>query len=261
MKVFSDLQAWRAQRQALGLIGPGFVATMGALHEGHRSLLEASVAGNAHTVASIYVNPTQFDQPADLAAYPVDIDRDLALLEQWGADYVLLPAYQDIYPDQFRYRVSESELSGKWCGAHRPGHFTGMLSVVLRLFGWVRPAHAYFGEKDYQQLLLVRGMVEAFALDVEVIGCPIVREADGLAMSSRNRRLNAEQRRQAAHLYAALQSAPSAQAARTMLEAGGFAVDYVDDYQGRRLAAAQLGAVRLIDNVPLAQGKGANHAR
>jgi pantoate--beta-alanine ligase len=263
--VFTDMQAWRTQRRALGSASLGFVPTMGALHDGHGALVKASVAGNQHTAVSIYVNPTQFDQPADLAAYPVDTERDLALLEQWGADFVLLPRYADIYPDQYRYRVSEEQLSQKWCGAHRPGHFTGMLTVVLRLLGRVMPTRAYFGEKDYQQLLLVRGMVEAFGLDVQVIGCPVVREADGLAMSSRNRRLSAAQRQQAARLNQVLRTAATASAAQVALEAEGFEVDYVDDHRQddvkRRLAAVQLGPVRLIDNVPLGATEGDGHAR
>lgn len=260
MKVFTDLAAWRAQRRALPSGSLGFVPTMGALHDGHGSLLKASVAGNTLSVASIYVNPTQFDRPDDLAAYPVDTGHDLALLEAWGADFVLMPRFEDIYPDQFRYRVSETELSGRWCGAHRPGHFTGMLTVVMRLLNMVAPTRAYFGQKDYQQLLLVRGMVEAFCMDVDIVGCPIVREADGLAMSSRNRRLSPEQRRVATGFNQALRSAANPAQAADRLRRQGFKVDYVEDHNGRRLGAVQLGEVRLIDNVELVAGQGGGHA-
>lgn len=254
MNVYTELGDWRRQRRALDGLSLGFVPTMGALHAGHGALVAASVAANDQTVVSIYVNPTQFDQPRDLAAYPSDLGQDLALLEQWGVEHVLCPRYEDIYPDGFRYRVVETELSQRWCGAHRPGHFEGMLTVVLRLLNLVRPARAYFGEKDYQQLLLVRGMAEALFLDVEIVGCPTVREADGLALSSRNRRLDPDQRRLAAAFNRELKQAGSARQAERALEQQGFKVDYVDDYQGRRLAAVQLGEVRLIDNVPLATG-------
>ena len=252
MKVHTALADWRLERRALDGARLGFVPTMGALHAGHRSLVNASLEADAVTVVSIYVNPTQFDRPEDLAAYPRDLEQDLALLEDWGAQHVLCPRYEDIYPDGFRYRVVESGLSERWCGAHRPGHFEGMLTVVLRLLNLVRPARAYFGEKDYQQLLLVRGMVEALFLDVDIVGCPIVREADGLAMSSRNRRLDPAQRSRAAALNRELRRAASAGEAAASLEQQGFKVEYVDDHQGRRLAAVQLGEVRLIDNVPLA---------
>lgn len=253
MKIYDDMAAWRDARAGMGPGRLGFVPTMGALHAGHRALVEASVADDAYTAVSVYVNPIQFDQAADLEAYPVDTERDLALLREWGADAVLLPRYEDLYPDGYRYRVSESELSSRFCGAHRSGHFDGVLTVVMRLLNLVRPDRAYFGEKDWQQLELVRGMVEAFFMDVDIVACPIVREADGLALSSRNRRLGTGERARAPALHRALVDAPSAAVAADTLRRDGFDVDYVEDYRGRRLAAARLGDVRLIDNVVLEQ--------
>lgn len=260
MKRFDDLDAWRRHRAGLEPgqgASLGFVPTMGALHEGHHSLVDASVAANDLTVVSVFVNPTQFDQVSDLEAYPRDLDRDLERLADWGADAVLLPTYETIYPDGYRYRVQERELSRTLCGAHRDGHFDGVLTVVLKLFQLVRPTRAYFGEKDWQQLQLVRGMVEAFFLDLEIVPCPIVREEDGLALSSRNQRLDPAHRQRAPRLYQVLRAADSAQGARRRLAEEGFEVDYVEDLAGadgagRRLAAVRLGEVRLIDNVALA---------
>jgi len=254
MKQFKSLADWRACRASLNL-PLGFVPTMGALHAGHLSLLQHSTAENAYTVASIYVNPTQFNKPEDLNTYPRTLEQDLALLESAGVDAVLMPTYDQLYPDGFRFQVTETELSKRFCGAHRPGHFTGVLSVVLKLLNLVAPSRAYFGEKDYQQLLLIRGMAAAFHLPVDIIGCTTMRESDGLAMSSRNVRLNKQQRKQAAELYRCISTARDSATARAALEQAGFVVDYVEDYiegeVGRRLAAASLGDVRLIDNVPL----------
>lgn len=251
MKQFADLAAWRSYRRELVGASLGFVPTMGALHAGHEALVEASVAQNDKTAVSIFINPTQFDQAADLAAYPQELERDLGMLERCGVDAVLLPDYQQLYPDDFRYRVTEGDLATRFCGKHRPGHFDGVLTVVMRLLNVVRPDRAYFGEKDYQQLQLVRGMVESFFMDVEIVACRTVRDADGLALSSRNQRLGPAQREVAPALHRALQKSPSAAQAARSLQQAGFKVEYIDEFNGRRLAAAHLGDVRLIDNVPL----------
>lgn len=173
------------------------------------------------------------------------------MLRQFKVDALFMPDYQALYPDEYLYKVKESVLSQRFCGAHRPGHFDGVLTVVMKLLNIVQPRNAYFGEKDYQQMLLIRGMTEAFFMPVNILACPVVREADGLAMSSRNQRLDAEQRQQASGLYRALKNSESPQQARLELERAGFTVDYVEDFLGRRLAAASLGATRLIDNVPI----------
>ena len=238
----------------------GFVPTMGALHGGHASLLRRSVAENELTVASIYVNPAQFDDPDDLAAYPGGLDADLGVCESLGVDQVLVPDRDEIDEDAYRYRVEETEFSRELCGGHRPGHFTGVLTVVMKLLNLVRPDRAYFGEKDFQQCLLVGGMTEAFFLDVVIVACETVREDDGLAMSSRNALLTDASRQLAARLNEVLRSAHADQAARAELEGLGFTVDYVISRLGRRFAAASLpgrrGAVRLIDNVALEEGGG-----
>jgi pantoate--beta-alanine ligase len=227
----------------------GFVPTMGALHDGHLSLIERARADTDTVVISIFVNPTQYDDPADLERYPRTLRADLEAAQRVGADLAITPTEDDVYHDRFRYKVTETELSHVLEGAHRAGHFDGVLTVVLKLLNIVRPHRAYFGEKDWQQLALVRGMVAAFFIDTEIVACPIVREPDGLAMSSRNVHLTADQRALAPELHRVLRSGvrPDEMAAR--LAAAGFDVDYVDQRDGRVLAAVRLGKVRLIDNV------------
>ncbi len=257
MRVFESTEAWRAERlaQVRGGRTLGFVPTMGALHEGHRSLVRRSRAENDLTLVSIFVNPTQFDDPGDLAHYPRTLDEDLGLLRGEHADFVFVPAGARMYTDGYRYRVTETQFSKALEGACRPGHFEGVLTVVLKLLQIAGAERAYFGEKDWQQLVLVRGMVEAFLLPTTIVGCPTVREADGLAVSSRNRRLLPEDRKRAPRFYQALSAAPSAAVARKQLEADGFDVEYVEDREGRRLGAVRLGGVRLIDNLPLGERK------
>ena len=253
MKLCRSIADWRALRSALDGRTLGLVPTMGALHAGHLSLVRRSQRENAETVVSIFVNPTQFDQAEDLDRYPKQTERDLAMLRDAGVDAVFLPAFDEIYPDGFHYRVSESELSRRLCGAYRPGHFDGVLTVVMKLLNIVQPTRVYFGEKDYQQLLLVRGMTQAFFMDVDVVACPVIREPDGLAMSSRNQNLDAAQRRLAPSFHQVLQESSDTNGAQASLKQLGFAVDYVEDFDGRRLAAVRLGSTRLVDNVLIEQ--------
>lgn len=249
MKTIQSVADWIRYRRNYGGRSAGFVPTMGALHEGHISLVRRSRRENEFTVASIFVNPAQFDRADDLSAYPRQLGRDLELLAGEGVDAVFAPDEQQVYPDGRRYGVHETEFSKILCGAHRPGHFDGVLNVVMRLFNIVRPTRAYFGEKDWQQLQLVRGMVEAFFLDVEIVACPIVREHDGLAMSSRNANLDTGEREQASALYRELSSGREPKESVARLESLGFNVDYFEDHGSRRLAAVFLGKTRLIDNV------------
>ncbi len=251
LETATALQAYRKQLSC----SVGFVPTMGALHPGHLSLIEASMAQNEVTLVSIFVNPTQFDQAADLEKYPNTLEQDLQHLEDLGVDAVFLPTFENMYPDQYAYQVTEHQLSKRFCGAHRPGHFDGVLSVVMKLLNLVNANRAYFGEKDYQQLTLIQGMVEAFFMDTEIVPCPIVREADGLAMSSRNLRLNLIQRKLAPMLYQALTDKDSdIEEKKRWLTSKGFAVDYLEVMNDRLLAAATLGEIRLIDNVPYVGG-------
>lgn len=227
----------------------GFVPTMGALHDGHMSLLRRAKAENDLAVASIFVNPAQFNDPRDLRHYPRTLAADIRKLEAARTDFLLLPSARDMYPDDYRYRLGETADSAALCGAHRPGHFEGVLTVVMKLLNLARPDRAYFGEKDYQQYRLIKGMAEAFFLPAKIIPCPTRREADGLAMSSRNALLTPAHRELAPEIYKALTSKAGPAQIKKRLAALGFVPDYVEERWGRRFAAAKLGKVRLIDNV------------
>ncbi|MCB9231709.1 MAG: pantoate--beta-alanine ligase [Bacteroidia bacterium] len=257
----------------------GFVPTMGALHEGHASLARASVKDNDITVASIFVNPTQFRPGEDLDKYPRTLAADQAMLEAVGVDFIFAPEKRDIYPfevDEILFGIRS--LNGMLCGTSRPGHFEGVVQVVSKLFNIVQPDRAYFGMKDFQQVVVIKRMVEELFFPIEVIPCPIVREVDGLAMSSRNVYLNAEERKQALFLsrtlsqlkeearegqsLAALQARVEANLAKYPL----VKLDYFDvrsaidltevkslsrEQEPVALIAAFLGSTRLIDNLPL----------
>ncbi len=251
MKIFQTPAQYRAYRSGRTIESVGLVPTMGALHEGHLSLVRACVRECQAAVVSIFINPAQFDRPDDLEHYPRRIEKDVSLLSACGVETVLLPGFDDIYPDNYSYRVSESQLSHRFCGAYREGHFDGVLTVVMRLLNIVGPDRAYFGEKDYQQLQLIRGMVNAFFMDVEIVGCPIIREPDGLAKSSRNRLLTPEHRELAGLLNTVISATGDAGPMRSELEEKGFVVDYIEEFEGRRLAAVTLGKIRLIDNVSI----------
>jgi pantoate--beta-alanine ligase len=253
LKVIESVAELVAWRRARGAGTTGFVPTMGALHAGHVSLIARAKSENAGAAASIFVNPAQFNDPGDLARYPRTPEQDLERLQGAGCDLVFLPQPEDIHRDGYRYRVTENDLSLGLEGASRPGHFDGVLTVVLKLLLLVRPERAYFGEKDFQQLRLVEGLARAFFLDTAIVRCPTLREADGLALSSRNRLLSSADRAKApafhrvlAESLAAGRPAPEAEAE---LLREGFDVDYVADRDGRRLGAVRLGNVRLIDNV------------
>lgn len=192
----------------------GFVPTMGYLHEGHLSLVKKAREDNDFVVVSIFVNPTQFGPNEDFNSYPRDLKRDLDLLEKLNVDYVFVPDVNDMYPKDFSTFVEETKLSKFLCGRSRPGHFRGVCTVVTKLFNIVKPTRAYFGQKDAQQFRILRRMVRDLNLDVEMIEMPIVREKDGLAMSSRNTYLTPEERKEATRLYKSLLKA------KEMIESG-----------------------------------------
>ena len=253
--VWNTIAEWQDRRRVLAGRSIGFVPTMGALHRGHASLVERCRRENEIVAVSIFVNPSQFNDPKDLDRYPRTLDRDLALLESLGADEIIKPAASELYPDGYRFRVEPDAGDLVLEGAHRPGFLQGVLTVVLKLLNLVRADRAYFGEKDYQQLRIVSDMAREFFLPTQIVACPTVREESGLAMSSRNMLLSPEARDRASSLFRVLTSAASPAEARAALEAQGFVVDYVEERWGRRLAAAFLEGVRLIDNVPLETGR------
>ncbi|MDQ3695430.1 MAG: pantoate--beta-alanine ligase [Chloroflexota bacterium] len=267
-------------RHAIAGEAPGLVPTLGALHAGHQELIARSAAENRLTVVSIFVNPTQFQSPADLARYPRDLDRDAHLSAEAGADLVFAPRVADIYLPGAATSVDVDALTRLWEGASRPGHFRGVATVVTILLNLVRPGRAYFGEKDYQQLQVVKRLHADLALPGEIVACPTVREADGLALSSRNARLSMTGRRQAAALPRALRLMRELAGGGTgdtdtirraglaeLRTAPDLVVDYLAVVDGatldpipriipgaRALAAVILDEVRLIDNAALAPG-------
>ncbi|WP_457627193.1 pantoate--beta-alanine ligase [Persephonella sp.] len=182
----------------------GFVPTMGYLHEGHVSLIRCSRKDNDITVVSIFVNPIQFGKNEDLDRYPRDLERDIEICKREGVDYLFYPDVRQMYPEGYSTYVVVEGLTEGLCGAFRPGHFKGVTTVVMKLFNIVQPDRAYFGKKDYQQYVVIKKMVEDLNMDVQIIGCPIIREEDGLAMSSRNKYLSPEERESALSLSRAL---------------------------------------------------------
>lgn len=209
MRVIETVSEFRAALDAERAAGrsAGFVPTMGYLHDGHVSLIRAARAGNDVVAVSIFVNPLQFGPTEDLAAYPRDLDRDLALCDAEGVDLVFHPSVAEMYPDDSPIRVTAGRLGAVLCGKTRPGHFDGVATVVAKLFNASGPCRAYFGRKDAQQLVVIRHLVRSLGFPVEVVGCDTVRESDGLAMSSRNVYLSAEERGAAVVLYKALAEA------------------------------------------------------
>lgn len=265
------VRGWHAQGQRVAV-----VPTMGALHDGHLSLVHEARARASRVIVTLFVNPKQFNNPADLAAYPRTEQADAARLQGQGADILYVPDGDTMYPPGFATSVSVEGLSDGLCGAARPGHFTGMATVVTKLFTQTAADIALFGEKDFQQLRIVQRLARDLDLPIDVIGCTTVREPDGLALSSRNARLSPTARQQAPALYAALQTAAAAiergeavqvalnAAASTILASGYDSIDYLelraaDDLAplaaatrpARLLVAAWLNGVRLIDNVPV----------
>lgn len=275
MKVFHSVEELHAALQQAGQSAAGFVPTMGALHAGHVSLVRRARAECATVVVSVFVNPTQFNDPADLERYPRTPEADIRTLEEAGADIVFMPSVEEVYPEPDTRQFDFGQLDKVMEGATRPGHFNGVAQVVSRLFDLVRPARAYFGEKDFQQIAVVRAMLEQTGQQVEIIACPIVRDADGLALSSRNTLLTPEHRAAAPRIYATLQAAAEAshRLAPDALEAWVTAevernpllkVIYYRSVDARTMQtvhrwdeaaeiqgciAVQAGAIRLIDNI------------
>jgi len=266
-RTLPDLTAALAGRDDVAL-----VPTMGALHEGHRALLRAAREAAATVVMSLFVNPSQFGPGEDLTRYPRDEEADVALATAEGVDLIFAPGVDVMYPEGFAARVDPGPLASELEGRLRPGHFRGVATVVTRLFGLVRPRLAFFGDKDYQQLVIVRGVARDLALGVEIVGVPTVREIDGLALSSRNRFLSPAERERAMTLSAGLRAAGRLYAAgerdaRVLKDTARTRIavdpDYLevrrrDDlgvYDPRRpailLVAARFGATRLIDNISL----------
>jgi pantoate--beta-alanine ligase len=257
----------------------GFVPTMGALHQGHIELVKRAIRENDVVVTSIFVNPTQFNNPSDLIHYPRTIEHDKSMLEEAGCHFLFLPEVEEMYPDGVKEKTAEIDLGGLdevMEGEHRPGHFKGVIQVVKKLFDCVGTCKAYFGEKDFQQLAVIRKMVREWKLPVEIVPCPIVRETDGLAMSSRNTRLTAEERKIAPIISKTLFKAKASWNTNSIEQTKKIVEDIIGSEPKLKLEyfeiadattlkpaevnqkknvvaciAVHLGAVRLIDNIVL----------
>lgn len=277
MKLIQTIQELRTELDALRKQGKsiGLVPTMGALHEGHASLVKRAVAENDVVVVSDFVNPTQFNDPNDLIKYPRTLDADCALLEKEGAHIVFAPSVEEVYPEPDTRTFSYAPLDTVMEGKYRPGHFNGVCQIVSKLFMMVEPDKAYFGEKDFQQLAIIREMVKQMEFPLQIVGCPIVREKDGLALSSRNARLSEEQRQQALNisktLFKSLEWAAGHNVEETqqfvekaIAEAEGLELEYFEIVDGvtlQKISAWEdapyvvgcitvyCGEVRLIDNI------------
>ena len=249
MKVINTIQALRQDLAAARAEGKtiGLVPTMGALHEGHASLVRRSVKENDVTVVSIFLNPTQFNDKSDLERYPRTLEADCALLEQCGATIAFAPSVEEVYPEpdtrQFSYPPTDSVMEG----AHRPGHFNGVCQVVSKLFSFVEPDRAYFGEKDFQQIVVIRRMVDDLGFKLQIVPCPVVRERSGLAMSSRNTLLTPEECLTAARIYSILEESKDyavdheveevrERVVRRINEVPGLEVEYYSIVDGNTLA-------------------------
>lgn len=237
MELIQTIRELRAKLDALRGEGKtiGLVPTMGALHAGHASLVKRAVAENDVVVVSDFVNPTQFNDKDDLAKYPRTLDADCRLLESCGAAFVFAPSVEEIYPEPDTRTFSYAPLDTVMEGKYRPGHFNGVCQIVSKLFLIVEPTRAYFGEKDFQQLAIIRKMVRRYPFDLQIVGCPIVREADGLALSSRNARLSGEQRKQALQISKALFASVDYAKSHTLAETKAFVEKTIADAEGLRL--------------------------
>lgn len=278
MQLLTTTAELREYRNALpGSVG--FVPTMGALHAGHGSLAATSVAQNDHTIVSIFVNPTQFGPTEDFDQYPRTMEADAALLESMGVSAIFAPMREEVYPgDNAQISFQIARMDKVLCGASRPGHMNGVVQIVSILFNLVQPDKAYFGQKDYQQFLILHTMAQELHFPVEVIACPIIREEDGLAMSSRNRYMSPEERKQALFLSSTIREIQNNRgkwnsaaeikefATRRLTDFPLVRIDYVEVLSGKDLSALQslnskesphifiaawLGKTRLIDNAPL----------
>ena len=277
MKTFSKVSDLKEELALLDKSSIGFVPTMGALHAGHRSLVEKARRECKTVVVSVFINPTQFNDKNDLRNYPRTPEADAAVLEAAGADYVLMPSVEEIYPEPDTRQFDFGAVDKVMEGATRPGHFNGVAQVVSRLFAIVEPAKAYFGEKDFQQIAVIKAMVEQLGLDVEIVECPIIRDVDGLALSSRNTLLTPEYRAAAPHIYEVISQCEAKSAELSPAELTSWVVEQVEadgllkviyfqavdalslqqveswDESPRiqGCIAVQAGEIRLIDNVKI----------
>lgn len=252
-KIITTIEDCRQLKEQIGQQRMGMVPTMGYLHDGHFSLIERSRANNDCTIVSIFVNPTQFNQKEDYENYPSSIEVDTKALSDRKVDFVFLPSTEIMYPHNGNIHLKESSMAQLMEGAHRPGHFDGVLTIVMKLLWLFQPHAMYFGEKDYQQYALIREMVESYFIPTQIIACPTIRDQHGVAYSSRNARLSPKGYEQLCAFAKLLASKASPETIKQMAAEESMAIEYCEDYAERRFAAVKIEGVRLIDNVPLTE--------
>ncbi len=248
MKIIKTIKELKETRRGI-LKSIGFVPTLGGLHDGHLSLIEESLKKTDTTFVSVFLNPTQFNNKKDLETYPAQIEDDISLLKKMNVDFVFTPNYEAMYPNGYDFQIKENNFSNLMEGEKRPGHFDGVLTVVMKLLQLIKPNQCFFGEKDYQQFLLIKKMCEEFFIDSEIIPMKTIREESGLALSSRNRKLTQDSFEKASLFYRELSSGEANEKIKEKLITHGFEVDYIYDYENRKFGAVYLDEVRLIDNV------------
>lgn len=253
MQIIRDTQHWKKFRSQIAKGKTiGFVPTMGCLHQGHLSLIEESINENDITIISIFVNPTQFNVKEDYDNYPITEQTDLKLATEAGVDAVFIPDKKQLYPDDYHFKiVTTHPMSKAMEGEHRPGHFNGMLTIVMKLLLLIAPTKAYFGEKDFQQLWLIKQLVKSFFMNIEIVTCPTRRTPSGLPFSSRNNRLSESEKQLAEQAFETIHSSTSTRMIEAKLKKMGIDIDYIKKYNDRLFVAFKIGNVRMVDNILL----------
>ncbi len=251
--VITSITEWQRIRATMFSMNKslGLFMTMGNLHAGHIHLLQRSLADNDTTVMSLFVNPTQFNDKNDFKNYPCTLDNDIKLCEEIGVDYILYLEYEDYYPDDYQYQIQETQISKLFEGEIRLGHFVGAMTIIMKVILLTKAHRCYFSEKDYQQLLLVQGLVKAFFLDIDVVACPIIRDAYGVPHSSRNNLLSESAYALAKQFINIFHTYKDNKVIQDKLGKIKIKVEYVADFKGRKIIAVQIGKIRLIDNIEI----------
>lgn len=251
MDIYRNIKLWQLKRKEIKGDSVGIVMTMGAIHAGHVAIIKKCISENEITIVSLFLNPTQFDNRKDFNKYPMTWETDIELLRQAGVNYLFAPSKKEIYKDNYNYQIEERSLSNILCGKSRDGHFTGVLTVVMKLLMLTQPSSAYFGEKDYQQLTLIKEMIKAFFIPINIIGCEIVRDNNGVALSSRNTHLSTSGYKKAKKFANIIKRHECLESTKKQIEDENIMIDYLEEHNKRCFAAVIIDETRLIDNVKL----------
>ena len=250
--IYKDINKWMQKRKSINRKKEiGVIMTMGALHQGHLSLVKKSIEENDVTIVTIFVNPTQFDDKNDLKYYPQSLTEDQMKLSKMNVDFFLLPSKKDMYHNGNKYEIRENSFSKELCGRFRPKHFNGVLTIVMKFLNIVQATRAYFGEKDYQQLQLIKSMVSTFFIPTKIVSCSTIRNSYGLPLSSRNSKLTNKDLILANSFAKIIRKKINIQAIQKKLKDLNITVDYLEDIDNRRYVAVRINNIRLIDNFSL----------